>query len=289
MLWATAIPAQTAIAALDEAPHISLIQLVRMTCACIPFVPAMLSLTAFSRRKEWTDALLLNTQETELLSGPSKEERRTPGDVSGRSIEVVKDLVHRPDERLAWAGAMELAFWQVLGTSLQFYALKEVPVARAGLLLATLNGLVPAGAAIQGEKVSIKQWVGCALALTGAALIEIFRGEEALTTSDGLSGDALLLVVAAIYATYTVRLGHHSRKVDPTLLSTCKVISAMTLCGLWFGGVFASCSLASPDGKSARDLFAGVGNVELWGLLAWLGKVSVPVACLCRPVAIRLY
>lgn len=145
-----------------------------------------------------------------------------------------------------------------------------------------------AGAALQGEKVTLRQWLGCGLALSGAALIEICRGmsgEDAavfISSSDGLSGDALLLLTAVIYAMYTVRLGYYSRKVDPTLLSTCKVISAMGLCALWLGVLAVSVTMSPEAGKVSSDLaniFQGLNNPQLWLLLGWLGEIISTLQC----------
>ena len=103
---------------------------------------------------------------------------------------------------------------------------------------------------------------------------------EFVSRSDGLSGDALLLLTAVVYAIYNVRLGYHSRKVDSTLLSTCKVISAMGLCALWLGGLTVSVAMFPDTGEISfelADIFQGLDNPQIWLLLGWLGEVMVAI------------
>lgn len=210
----------------------------------------------------------------------------------------IDDIMRGMEERASLgplaAASLELGMWQVVATTLQLYALQTVPTARAGLLLASLNGLVPLGAAAQGEQVTRRQWAGCLLALVGVGAVELIEAGASASASgagggmpmgvapEELVGDALLLASTVAYAAYTVRLGTFSKKLGSTALSTGKMVATVVLCGAWVvaeaveveGSEVLREQLAHQQHQDAlAPLLTGLQDPRLWGLLMFLGLV----------------
>lgn len=104
MLWSTAIPAQTALATLEHSPHISLIQFVRMGCACLPFVPAMLSLTAPGTRN---GAQQLSQKSKTAETGGNDKTESMVSEARDITAEVTSSTqTNKHDVKMAWRGAL---------------------------------------------------------------------------------------------------------------------------------------------------------------------------------------
>eukprot|EP00958_Prasinococcus_capsulatus_P017023 scaffold1911_cov397-Prasinococcus_capsulatus_cf.AAC.4 len=282
LLWASAIPAQAALHKIDGMPHASVVQLVRMVASCLPYFPFMLqgsrSLSCASIQSLFEDTIFERQPQTRTISG--RPMRRTP---------ATGDIVVSDDTKGLAFASLELGIWQVFATTLQLYALESVPIARAGLLLASLNALVPVGAALQGEEVTKKQWLGCLLALVGVGAIEVMEtiGTSGASFDSGeLLGDALLLLSTVTYAAYTVRLGHFSKRMDSTELSTGKMVATVIVCGIWLafdaatqeGGEILRELAHQQHINALAPLFNGMQDPRLWGLLAFLGLVPNALA-----------
>jgi drug/metabolite transporter (DMT)-like permease len=139
---------------------------------------------------------------------------------------------------VAFASA-ELGSYNFLGTACQAWGLAHTSAVHAGVLLSSINVLVPLGAALSGDKLRPVTWAACAMVLAGIAVLNSGAGVAALASGDAplelaLSpGDAAVLGAAMSYSAYTVRLGSYAKRMPALPLSAGKTAVLALGCAAW--------------------------------------------------------
>jgi drug/metabolite transporter (DMT)-like permease len=164
------------------------------------------------------------------------------------------------DWRLVLRAAAELGTYNFLGTACQAWGLQHTSAVHAGVLLSSINVLVPLGAALSGDALRPVTWAACGLVLCGITVLNSGGGVGDLLgggadVSLALSaGDAVVLCSAVCYSTYTVRLGAFARRLPALPLSAGKTAVLAAGCAAW----------ALAEGAGGWQRPPGTGSV-LWG------------------------
>ena len=288
VLWATYNPALRFIYDSPTSPSPAELTSVRMLAATVPFTPVFLSIArdAASYTK--------STMTTDRVADDD-------GDGESRGGRDVRLLLR--------AGA-ELGALNFLGTACQAWGLEQTTATRAGFLLSTINVAVPifAAAGLGGAgapPVTKTAWAACALALLGVLITDApnvsssFDASVLSTPGDGFNGGDLgVLLGAACYAVFTVRLGKWAREYDgPEDLAAVKLAVMFACCCAWVlvdqaaygsgvggewpnGGPWGSVLWAGgfDAGVWAAVVYSAVGPGALANLLQMKGQRIVPAA-----------
>lgn len=286
VLWATYNPALRFIYDSPTSPSPAELTSVRMLAATVPFTPVFLSIArdAASYTK--------STMTTDRVADDD-------GDGESRGGRDVRLLLR--------AGA-ELGALNFLGTACQAWGLEQTTATRAGFLLSTINVAVPvfAAAGLGGAgapPVTRPAWAACALALVGVLITDApnvsFDASLVGVGGDGFNGGDLgVLLGAACYAVFTVRLGKWAREYDgPEDLAAVKLAVMFACCCAWVlvdqvaygsgvggewpnGGPWGSVLWAGgfDAGVWAAVVYSAVGPGALANLLQMKGQRIVPAA-----------
>jgi len=227
LCWGTYNPALRFLYSQPHPPSPGELSATRLLLALLPFLPALLDLLRRAR---------------EQPAGPAGGEAT--------------------DWRGVLAASLELGAYNLGGTSLQAFGLAHTSAVHAGVLLSSINVLVPLGAALTGEPVRPATWLACLLVLTGVAVLNSDTGVVALLASGGEAlrlelsgGDVAVLGASLCYATYTVRLAGYARRLPALPLSAGKTACLAAGCLAW--------AAAEATLRHRGGLLAG-GSV-LWG------------------------
>ena len=292
VLWATYNPALRFIYDSPTSPTPAELTSVRMLAAMVPFTPVFLSIAR--------DAASANSTTTTTTTGEDAEAAASGDRHPSRGGRDVRLLLR--------AGA-ELGVLNFLGTACQAWGLEQTTATRAGFLLSTINVAVPvfAAAGVGGAgapPVTATAWAACALALLGVLITDapndVPSFDASVTSSgDGFNGGDLgVLLGAACYAAFTVRLGKWAREYDgPEDLAAAKLATMFACCCAWVlvdqaaygvgvggdwpnGGPWGSVLWAGgfDAGLWAAVVYSAVGPGALANLLQMKGQRIVPAA-----------
>lgn len=286
VLWATYNPALRFIYDSPTSPSPAELTSVRMLAATVPFTPVFLSIAR--------DAA--SYTKSTMTTGRVADD---DGDGESRGGRDVRLLLR--------AGA-ELGVLNFLGTACQAWGLEQTTATRAGFLLSTINVAVPvfAAAGLGGAgapPVTRPAWAACALALVGVLITDApnvsFDASLVGVGGDGFNGGDLgVLLGAACYAVFTVRLGKWAREYDgPEDLAAVKLAVMFACCCAWVlvdqaaygsgvggewpnGGPWGSVLWAGgfDAGVWAAVVYSAVGPGALANLLQMKGQRIVPAA-----------
>lgn len=267
VLWATYNPALRFIYDSPTSPTPAELTSVRMLAAMVPFTPVFLSIA-----RDAASAKMTTTTTGEVA------EDAASGDREARGVRDVRLLLR--------AGA-ELGILNFLGTACQAWGLEQTTATRAGFLLSTINVAVPifAAAGLGGAgapPVTKTAWAACALALVGVLITDApnvsssFDASVLSTPGDGFNGGDLgVLLGAACYAVFTVRLGKWAREYDgPEDLAAVKLTTMFACCCAWVlvdqtaygSGVGGTWPNGGPWGSV---LWAGGFDAGLWAAVVY--------------------
>ena len=175
-------------------------------------------------------------------------------------------LLTTPAPSPAWAG-LELGALNFGAAALHAAGLARTSATAASFIVCVTAILTPALAAATGERQGARVWVGCGVALAGAAVLAadsvIGSGGPATTAVVGaasptaLAGDAFVLAAACFYSVTTVRLSQHAPRFDAAALAAGKS-AALAAAATAFVLVAAA---ASPGGVGP-GLAAAVGGLS---------------------------
>ena len=286
VLWATYNPALRFIYDSPTSPSPAELTSVRMLAATVPFTPVFLSIARDAA--SYTKSTMTTGRVAD--DGGDGESR------GGRDVRL-----------LLRAGA-ELGVLNFLGTACQAWGLEQTTATRAGFLLSTINVAVPvfAAAGLGGAgapPVTRPAWAACALALVGVLITDApnvsFDASLVGVGGDGFNGGDLgVLLGAACYAVFTVRLGKWAREYDgPEDLAAVKLAVMFACCCAWVlvdqaaygsgvggewpnGGPWGSVLWAGgfDAGVWAAVVYSAVGPGALANLLQMKGQRIVPAA-----------
>ena len=286
VLWATYNPALRFIYDSPTSPSPAELTSVRMLAATVPFTPVFLSIAR--------DA-------ASYTKSTMTRDRVADDDGDGESR-------GGRDVRLLLRAGAELGVLNFLGTACQAWGLEQTTATRAGFLLSTINVAVPvfAAAGLGGAgapPVTRPAWAACALALVGVLITDApnvsFDASLVGVGGDGFNGGDLgVLLGAACYAVFTVRLGKWAREYDgPEDLAAVKLAVMFACCCAWVlvdqaaygsgvggewpnGGPWGSVLWAGgfDAGVWAAVVYSAVGPGALANLLQMKGQRIVPAA-----------
>lgn len=143
-----------------------------------------------------------------------------------------------------------------LGASLQQIAMQYTTAGKAGFITGLYVVLVPLFGIFLGRVISLKIWLGAALALVGLYLLSV---TENLSVN---KGDLLVLSSALFWATHVLLIDHFVKKVDPVPLSVVQ-FGTCTLLSLLAGGIWESIDLAAIQAAWVPIFYAGVMSVGI--------------------------
>ena len=288
VLWATYNPALRFIYDSPTSPSPAELTSVRMLAAMVPFTPVFLSIA-----RDAASAKMTTTTTGEVAEDAASGDREARG---------------KRDVRLLLRAGAELGILNFLGTACQAWGLEQTTATRAGFLLSTINVAVPvfAAAGLGGAgapPVTRPAWAACALALVGVLITDApnvsFDASLVGVGGDGFNGGDLgVLLGAACYAVFTVRLGKWAREYDgPEDLAAVKLAMMFACCCAWVlvdqaaygsgvggewpnGGPWGSVLWAGgfDAGVWAAVVYSAVGPGALANLLQMKGQRIVPAA-----------
>lgn len=150
----------------------------------------------------------------------------------------------------------------------------NVSVGRAGFLTALYIVLVPVFGVAIGKKVTIKAWIGVAVAVVGMYLISVKPGAGFGSVSPA---DGLLILCAAFFSMQILTVDAFSQKTDGLRLSCTEflVAAALALLGMC---IFEKPSLRQINGYWPSILYSGIMSGGVGYTLQILGqKYTKPV------------
>ena len=207
--WGTYNPTLRFLYSQPHAPSPGELSAARLAIAVLPYLPALFALAsgALAQREAAQRGAVRSSSDTDWLG-------------------------------VATASA-ELGSYNFLGTACQAWGLAHTSAVHAGVLLSSINVLVPLGAALSGDKLRPVTWAACAMVLAGIAVLNSGAGVAALASGDAplelaLSpGDAAVLGAAMSYSAYTVRLGSYAKRMPALPLSAGKTAVLALGCAAW--------------------------------------------------------
>ena len=172
-----------------------------------------------------------------------------------------------------WVGvtgaSLELGGFNFVGTACQAWGLAHTSAVHAGVLLSSINVLVPLGAALSGDKLRPVTWLACAMVLAGIAVLNSGAGVAALASGESAlelalsPGDAAVLAAALSYSAYTVRLGSYAKRLPALPLSAGKTAVLALGCLAWAAAELAGGWAEPSAAASGAFLFAAPGEAPL--------------------------
>ena len=169
-----------------------------------------------------------------------------------------------------WRRAWELGLWGCVGTSLTSIGLSELPAIRVTLLLATVNLLTPAFAAVLGtteaqRRITPRTWLACALCLFSTVLAVVGGDAVAFVTNAG--GAAASLATTAGAASASMGGGGLFSPADALMLAAS---CAYAICKVRLGSFVQS----SCGGKSACAQKLAAGRLQTQAVFAGVGALA---------------
>ena len=150
--------------------------------------------------------------------------------------------------------ALELGFWNFGAQGLLNLGLLSTESARASFLTQTSVVMTPVIAAIAGQSIHSKVWIGCIAALGGLIMLSD-TGGVGISFS---SGDLLVLLGALCWSFYLFRMSEFGGSFDEIRLQGSKTFILALLYTIWF-------SVAIMKGEEI--LWRGWANLAQWMLL----------------------
>jgi drug/metabolite transporter (DMT)-like permease len=165
-----------------------------------------------------------------------------------------------------WLGTLVLGALGVFAYNLFFMgALVKLPASRAALIIALNPAITIAISALAlGEKLSVRRWLGVAIALLGVAIV-VTRGELG-TLGSGSVGMGELLMFAAVvsWALYTIGGRRVMGGLSPLAATSYAALWGTLLLGLFAAPEFGSLSAARFDWRMVVSLiYLGVLGTAL--------------------------
>jgi drug/metabolite transporter (DMT)-like permease len=183
----------------------------------------------------------------------------------------------------SWVGAgAEIGLYNFLGTACQVTGVHATTATKAAFLGQATTALTPALAALGGLKVTAVQWVACAAAVAGSALIsaddlvvasmpsemasaaatvEAAAAAAAAASSSAPAmsgGEPFVLLACVFYALSTVRMAVHAPRHGAARLATAKTSALAALSAAWAVGAAAVAAATASDGAGGFSLSAAV-------------------------------
>ena len=172
-----------------------------------------------------------------------------------------------------WRRAWELGLWGCVGTSLTSIGLSELPAIRVTLLLATVNLLTPAFAAVLGtteaqRRITPRTWLACALCLFSTVLAVVGGDAVAFVTNAG--GAAASLATTAGAASMSASMGGGGGLFSPADALMLAASCAYAICKVRLGSFVQS----SCGGKSACAQKLAAGRLQTQAVFAGVGALA---------------
>jgi drug/metabolite transporter (DMT)-like permease len=156
--------------------------------------------------------------------------------------------------------ALELAGWNFGGQVLVNVGLLTTPSARASFLGQTVVVLVPLLSALGGERLSLKNGVGCVCSIVGVLLLSASTssaGSDATASSlELLPGDLWILASAFCFSCYLIRITHLASYYDEIYLQGSKNTIMAGFYSIWLG-------------VSRHSSFLWTHSILAWTILAY--------------------
>lgn len=141
--------------------------------------------------------------------------------------------------RAQWLGTFVLGLFGVVAYNLFFMgALAKLPASRAALIIALNPAITIAiSAVVLKEKLSVRRWLGVAIALAGVAIV-VSRGDFANFSGGGVGiGELLMFAAVVSWALYTI--------IGRKILGGLSPLAATNYAALW--GTLMLALIAAPD------------------------------------------
>ncbi|EOD36951.1 hypothetical protein EMIHUDRAFT_98337 [Emiliania huxleyi CCMP1516] len=169
-----------------------------------------------------------------------------------------------------WRSAFELGAWGCAGTQLNSMGLQQLSAVRVTLILATVNILTPALAAIFGtsdsqRSIPRRTWLACALCLVSTVQVSPASPLVAAAASRLSPPDGCVLAASLCYAMCKVRLGSFVERHPPARLAAGRLQTQALLS-------FALLGLLGTLG--------GIHSFGVGALLRWASRVTLRQAAL---------
>ena len=171
-----------------------------------------------------------------------------------------------------WRRAWELGLWGCVGTSLTSIGLSELPAIRVTLLLATVNLLTPAFAAVLGtteaqRRITPRTWLACALCLFSTVLAVVGGDAVAFFTNAGGAAASLATTAGAASMSASMGGGGLFSPADALMLAAS---CAYAICKVRLGSFVQS----SCGGKSACAQKLAAGRLQTQAVFAGVGALA---------------
>jgi drug/metabolite transporter (DMT)-like permease len=165
-----------------------------------------------------------------------------------------------------WLGTLVLGALGVFAYNLFFMgALVKLPASRAALIIALNPAITIAISALAlGEKLSVRRWLGVAIALLGVAIV-VTRGELGTLGSGSVGmGEVLMFAAVVSWALYTIGGRRVMGGLSPLAATSYAALWGTLLLGLFAAPEFGSLSAARFDWRMVVSLiYLGVLGTAL--------------------------
>jgi drug/metabolite transporter (DMT)-like permease len=165
-----------------------------------------------------------------------------------------------------WLGTLVLGALGVFAYNLFFMgALVKLPASRAALIIALNPAITIAISALAlGEKLSVRRWLGVAIALLGVAIV-VTRGELGTLGSGSVGmGEVLMFAAVVSWALYTIGGRRVLGGLSPLAATSYAALWGTLLLGLFAAPEFGSLSAARFDWRMVVSLiYLGVLGTAL--------------------------